>query len=86
MVYIIAIHMEGGNQYEHVTEVRWKQDQESNTATTHQMIDWINKGNKAYVSDGMFSVPVLVVDANPPYLRTYADNRWTNNLLALPKY
>jgi hypothetical protein len=27
---------------------------------------------------------ILVVDENPKYVRTVADGKWTNNLLALP--
>jgi hypothetical protein len=38
------------------------------------------------VTDGKNTVAVLVVDSSPPYLRTYADGKWTDNLLALPKY
>lgn len=29
---------------------------------------------------------VGVVNANPPYIRTYADKGWTDNLLYLPRY
>jgi hypothetical protein len=36
-------------------------------------------------SDGS-DVAVGVVDASPPYIRTYADGNWTDNLLALPRY
>jgi hypothetical protein len=35
---------------------------------------------------GIRDVQVLVVNANPPYLRTHADGQWSNNLLALPRF
>jgi hypothetical protein len=31
-------------------------------------------------------VNVGVVNATPPYIKTYADEVWTDNLLALPRY
>jgi hypothetical protein len=86
MLYIIAIHLEGGDQHEHITKVKWQNENKSDTSTKEQMISWINQGNKAYVTDGVKTVDVLVVNATPPYLRTYADGRWTNNLLALTRF
>ena len=86
MLYIIAIHLEGSEMHEHITQVKWKNETDSKICTREAMIEWINKGNRAYVSDGVNVVDVLVVNANPPYLRTYADGRWTNNLLALPRF
>jgi len=50
------------------------------------MIDFIGGGGQAFVTDGVRSVAVGVVHANPPYIRTYADGVWTDNLLALPRF
>jgi hypothetical protein len=50
------------------------------------MVDWINEGGVARVQQGANEVAVGVVKASPPYIRTYADGKWTNNLLALPEY
>lgn len=86
MLYIIAIHFEGGREHEHISSVKWQKNGESGISTKATMVDWINKGGKAYVADGIRTVDVLVVNANPPYLRTYADGRWSNNLLALPQF
>lgn len=49
------------------------------------MIDFIDKGNAVYVH-GSPDAQVGVVRATPPYLRTYADGNWTNNLLSLPHF
>jgi len=49
------------------------------------MVEFINKGNSVYVQAGP-DVRVGVVDATPPYLRTYADGNWNNNLLSLPRF
>jgi hypothetical protein len=54
--------------------------------TTSQAVDWLNRGNKLYVAGETGAVEVKVVNANPPYLRTVADNSYTDNLLALPRF
>jgi hypothetical protein len=86
MVYIIAVHLEGGDQHEHITHVKWQDGATVRTCSRAEMIKWIYQGNKAFVTDGVRTVEVLVVDASPPYLRTFADGRWTNNLIALPRF
>jgi hypothetical protein len=89
-IYITARHMVGGSGHQHIASVRWRQtDDASKTGenTRDQMVDWIkNKGGVAYVTDGTNTVAVGVRDANPPYLQTYADKVWTDNLLALSTY
>ena len=43
-----------------------------------------SKTDTFYVADGNGNrANVGVVEANPPYIRTYADKEWTNNLLSL---
>lgn len=86
MCFIIAIHLEGGNEHEHITKVKWQDGPKSNACSRSDMVTWIKEGNKAYVTDGNKTVGVGVVEANPPYLRTFADGVWTNNLLALPRF
>jgi exosome complex RNA-binding protein Rrp42 (RNase PH superfamily) len=46
------------------------------------------KGGAAYVGAGTTRVLVGVVrpDTGAPYLRTYADGKWTNNLVNLPTF
>lgn len=89
MIYITAIHLEGGNRHEHIAEVKWRNPTEGTTGASSRalMVDWIkNKKGDAQVTDGRNTAQVGVVDASPPYLRTHADRKWTDNLLALPKY
>jgi hypothetical protein len=49
------------------------------------MVEFINKGNAVFVH-GTPDAQVGVVNGTPPYLRTYADGVWTNNLLSLPRF
>jgi hypothetical protein len=81
--------MSGGVTHEHIAEVQWVEHETGRQEWTSRavMVDWIqNKGVRAYVGDGRGWVAVGVVTTNPPYLRTHADGRPTDNLLALPRY
>lgn len=68
---------------------KWRSDSDGSVGDNDKasMVDYIeNKGGKAYVGTGTSRVSVGVVDANPKYLRTYADGKWTNNLSELPEF
>jgi len=86
--YIVAIHQSGGSGHVHIAAVVWvnESSMQSGIASTQVIIDFIRKDNVVMVSDGTRRVRVHVVDAPRPYIQTYADGRWTDNLLALPKY
>jgi hypothetical protein len=88
MVFVTAIHLVGGARSEHITSVRWRDPSDNSTgqSTREQMVQWINGGGEARVTDGQRQVKVGVVKTIPPYIRTHADGVWTDNLLALPKY
>lgn len=87
-VYVTKRHMEGGNGHEHIARVKWedRQSGKSGDSTRAEMVTFIDGGGDARVGDGASFVEVGVVDASPKYIRTYADGKWTNNLLALPTY
>jgi hypothetical protein len=89
-VYIIAVQMSppSANSHEHIAYVKWEQPDGGGVTVSSraQMVSWINQGGDARVRDPQGEVQVGVVDANPPYLRTYADNRYTDNLLSLPRF
>ena len=89
MVYITGTHLAGGQRHEHIASVRWRNPSDGMTgqSTREQMVRWIQEDKGiARVSDGVREIMVGVVTANPPYIRTYADGVWTDNLLALPQY
>ncbi len=80
--------MEGGAGHEHIASVKWRNptDAQTGQSTRAAMVEFIDGGGDARVSDGTREVAVGVVKANPPYLRTYADGKWTDNLLALEEF
>lgn len=89
MVYVTAVHMEGGNGHEHIAQVRWRnpETQATGASSRSEMVEFIrDKKGAVRVQDGTGWVAVGVVNAQPSYIRTHADGRWTDNLLALPRY
>ena len=88
MIAVTAVHIEGAARHEHIASVRWRNPDTGATgqSTREQMVEWISAGNSAFVSDGVRTVQVRVVNAQPPYIRTWADGVWSDNLLALPRY
>lgn len=90
MIYIDEVQMApGGSGHQHIAAVRWRNPESGKTGanTRAQMVTWINEGGEARVRDAHADdIRVYVVDATPPYIRTYADGIWTDNLLSLPRY
>jgi hypothetical protein len=93
-VRITCINKDGGNHYNPhvgVTHYGWVNESTgaSDRSTRQQMIKFLeeDKGT-AYVKDGQGNTAHIGVwpsAAGNKYLRTYADGKWTDNLLALPE-
>lgn len=91
-IQITHIRMEPstGSTHEHIARLKWRNPSSTKTGenSRREIVDWLREdttNHKAFV-DGAGRAYVGVVDAQPPYLRTYADGKWTNNLLALPRF
>jgi hypothetical protein len=90
-IRITAVRLSGGQGHEHITRLWWTDSASGKTGDNSraQIVTWIEDDNgKAYVDDGQGNrADVLVVTPRygDKYLRTYADSRWTDNLLALPR-
>lgn len=90
-VRITAVRLsQGGYLNEHITHVRWVEydTNKSGDDTKAQMVQWIDNGVQAFVESYTTKVAVLVVrpQHGEPYLRTYANGTWTDNLLSLPRF
>lgn len=91
MIYITAVRMSPptANDHQHIESLKWENpaDQKTGVSSRADIVKWIrdDKGD-ARVRAGGSSVKVGVVDGTPPYLRTYADGSYTNNLLSLPRF
>jgi len=89
MIYVTEIRMTGGSGHEHIAFARWRnpRDGKCGSSSVATIVRWLSEeGNAAYVRHGAKDVRVGVVKGDPPYLRTYADQTWNDNLLALPRY
>lgn len=87
-VYITAISPGTAKQHEHIARVRWvdSKDSTSKVMSVAQAVGWLLNGNKLTVASDTGPVEVRAVDATPPYIRTVADEKYTDNLLALPRF
>ena len=89
---IVKIHLEGGTKHEHIAKMIWydpSTPDDRYESTRAQMVSFVtNNPRQAYVYDAGTSTRVLVgvVKADPPYVRTYRDGEWQDNLLHLPEY
>jgi hypothetical protein len=90
-IRITHIRQAGGAGHEHIIRLWWTDPASGKTGDNSrvQIVSWIeDEHGKAHVEDALGSrADVLVVTPaqGPKYLRTYADGRWTDNLLALPR-
>lgn len=83
------VRMVGGTQHQHIAEVKWRNPADSKVgqSTREQMVTYI-RGQKGVVkvTDGKNTVDVGVYETDPPHIQTHADGKWTDNLLALPRF
>jgi hypothetical protein len=90
-IRITAIRLTGGQGHEHISHLWWTNPADGKTGdnTRSQLVDWIEEENgKAYIDDqhgNRADVLVVTPAVGQKYLRTYADGKWTDNLLALPR-
>jgi hypothetical protein len=87
MIVIKRIRMvQNGRGHEHIAEVEYEQNGQTKTCTVAQVVTFLEEGGKAKVIVGRDSVDVFVVKTQPKHIRTAADGKWTDNLLALPHF
>jgi hypothetical protein len=92
-VRIIKIHKPGGaqNPHEAISKYAWVNEDTNREGVSDRptMVDWIgNKKGYAYVTDAAGTVRCYVnkSPAGTQFLQTYADGRWTDNLLSLEEF
>jgi hypothetical protein len=87
MVRVTTVHMEGGENHEHIARVRWTNPQTGDIgqSTREQMIEYLRKpGTRAFVTDGERTANIRIVEAEPPYIRTHADGRLDQQPIGSP--
>jgi len=91
-VKITCINKDNGDHYDPhqaITHLGWIDESTGKTgkSTRLEIVDFIEKGNSAYVEDSYGNRAYLVVRVrgNNKYVQTQADGKLTNNLLELPE-
>lgn len=86
----MAIRQQGGKGHEHISEVQWRNTStgQPGQSTSQAIVGWLSesRANQAVVANGSQWVYVAVYPGQRPYIRTHADRKWTDNLLALPHF
>ena len=90
-VKITCINKDNGHHYDPhlaITDLGWinEQTNEAGKSTRIEMVEFIERGGKAYVKDFLGKIAFLVVRTSyfgNKFVKTVADNRETNNLLEL---
>lgn len=90
-IEVTHIRLSGGTGHEHIVSYQWRNESDATTGSSDKavMVEWVDlPANHAYVGSGAHRTEVGVVRPNDgqPYLRTYADGQWNNNLLSLPRF
>ncbi len=93
MIEITARRMQGGTSHENVAAVRWRSVATGLTdqSTRSEMVRWLDRSddNKAIVGsypDDYVEVGTVHPANGFPHIRTHANGRWTDDLLALPQF
>jgi hypothetical protein len=88
LAYITHVRLAGGEKHEHITHLKWRSAFGLDGQDTREaLVAKLRRGEvTACVKDNRGEAEVRVVEATPPYLRTVADGRYTDNLLALPRF
>ena len=88
VIYITHRRMSGGTEHEHIVSVKYYNTITgvSGSVPRQTVVDWLNRGETVKVKDPRTGVDVPVHIYDKIYIRTIANNRWADNLLALPEY
>lgn len=89
-IEITHIRLSGGNGNEHIVRYWWRNPSDGNAGNSDKptLVAWVHEpANRAFVGNGggRSEVGVVRPQNGQPFLRTYADGKWNNNLLSLPR-
>lgn len=88
-ISIIAVHLAGGAEHEHIAEVEWRNLEWGNTgeSTCDDLAEWLEQEeNLAVVAGTAARVDVVRSPTGSMWLQAVEGGRWTDRLLALPRY
>ena len=93
-IRIVCINKDGGNHenpHTAISQLGWinEKTKESGKISRIDLYEWLHdKKGVAYVKDNsgnLAYVGTAITSSGTKYVRTYADQTWTDNLLSLPE-
>jgi hypothetical protein len=90
LLEIVAVGLQGGDGHEHITQLMWQGASSSGLTTSEGLIVWLREDpeHEAWLTAGERRIGVEVVTpiGAPSHLRSRHDGRWSDHLLALPRF
>jgi hypothetical protein len=87
---IIAVALQDGEGHEDITHLQWQAASSSGITSSGGLIAWLraDPAHEAWIAAGNQRIGVEVVApiGAPAHLRSVADGRWGEHLLALPRF
>lgn len=86
-IRIIAVHLDGGDEHEHIAEVEWKNLEFGNTgeSSVDALMRWLDEAENVAVV-GRAKVDVVRSPTGSSWLQAVRDGFWSDDLLSLPRY
>lgn len=88
-IRITAVHLDGGDEHEHIAEVEWQNLEWGNTgeSSVDALMRWLDENDAENVAVvGRAKVDVVRSPTGSAWLQAVRDGFWSDDLLALPRY
>mgnify|MGYP000992821477 CR=1 FL=1 len=87
-IRITAVHLDGGEEHEHIAEVEWQNLEWGNTgeSTTDALMRWLEETGEVALVGHTARVDVVRSPTGAAWLQAVRDGFWTDDLLGLPRY
>jgi hypothetical protein len=87
-IRITAVHLDGGEELEHIAEVEWENLEWGNSgeSSVDAVMRWLEEDENLALVGQEARVDVVHSPTGSSWLQAVADGFWTDELLALPRY
>ncbi|HWM33017.1 MAG TPA: DUF3892 domain-containing protein [Pseudolysinimonas sp.] len=87
-IRITAVHLDGGEEHEHIAEVEWQNLEWGNVgeSSVESVMSWLDEAENVAVVGQRARVDVVRSPTGSAWLQAVKDGFWSNELLALPRY
>jgi hypothetical protein len=87
-IRITAVHLDGGDEHEHIAEVEWQNLEWGNVgeSSVESVMRWLGEAENIAVVGQRSRVDVVRSPTGSSWLQAVKDGFWSNDLLSLPRY